>query len=186
MRSDARIRIAQWTRAASPEGVESYRCDLYRDENAGPGNVRAMAATITHAENRWQMHLHATVIAGDGTVHAGTIGKHYKDLETQASAKKLATRCSNAFRRGETMAFQPDARARAWRPGDRVLDAAGAVWVRASATDAADGRPWGKPPATAWRMRGGRLTVSIPAGRHGDDRVTEPMVLLIRDGNPAR
>lgn len=177
----------EWTTLTSTaRGEVVCRADFYNDPEAGPGHVRALAAEVRSVNGTWQMRLRATVIDDVGEVHAGTVGKHYKELGSLSSAKMQGTRNVHRFARGEEMPFLPDAEAYAWQPGDWVIDAAGAVWVRASEADAADGRPWGKPLAAARRQRGTRSVVVVPSGRTGSDSVAEPLTLLVRDGYPVQ
>lgn len=179
------ITSGMWEPAAAPDGAEAWRAEMYDDPDAGPGQVRSLVADIWQVNGSWHMRMHGTLIDDDGTVHAGIIGKYYTDLKSKASGKMCATRSAHHLARGSAAQFVPD-HVEAWRPGDWVIDAAGAVWVRAADEDAAAGLAWGRPPGTARRQRANRSVLTIPAGRAGDEAPARPLALLIRDGYPVR
>lgn len=72
-----------------------------------------------------------------------------------------------------------------WKPGDWVIDAVGAVWVRADEDGAAQGWPWGYPPETARRTVQGGTFITTPSGAVEESKPARPLTLLIRDGQPA-
>ncbi|WP_205326998.1 hypothetical protein [Glycomyces sp. YM15] len=181
-----RFNTSDWKSITPATGDEGLRADMYSDPDAGPGHVRAIVAEATKIGDVWQMRLCATVVDNDGQAHTGTLGKHYKELTSAASAKMQATRNAHGFARGNRVEFEPDVHSGPWQPGDWVIDAAGAVWVRASETDAAAGMAWAKPPAAARRQRASTTVVAVPAGRVDDARVTLPVHLLIRNGYPVQ
>lgn len=71
-----------------------------------------------------------------------------------------------------------------WQPGDWVLDAAGAVWVRSK-----DPRwVWGYASENAWTRHphpGSPRVVEIPSGSVEEYDAVRPLTLLIRDGRAA-
>jgi hypothetical protein len=180
------VSTSGWKTLTTATGAEGLRADMYSHPDAGPGQVRAIVAEAIEAGEVWQLRVSATVVDGDGQVHTGTLGKRYKELTSAASAKMQATRNVHKFARGHSMAFEPDVHSGPWQPGDWVIDAVGAVWVRASEADAAAGLAWAKPPAAARRQRVSTSVVAVPAGRVDDARVTPPVHLLIRNGYPVQ
>jgi hypothetical protein len=174
-----RLNTSDWKPITAATGDERLRADMYSHPDAGPGQVRAIVAEAIMVDEVWQLQVGVTVVDGDGRVHTGTLGKHYKKLTS-------ATRNVHRFARGERVEFEPDVHSGPWQAGDWVIDAVGAVWVRASEDDAAAGSPWGQPPSAARRQRGDRSAVTVPRGRAAEHAPTRPLVLLIRDGYPAR
>ncbi len=160
-------------------------CCFYSDAAAGPGQVQSLAATITPLQSKWRTELEVVFVDDDGRCVAGLVGKTYENADTPGKAKMPATRNAHGFARGQTFAFRDVAQRGPWQPGDWVVDASGRVWVRASAEDAAAGRPWGNPLARARRGHDGTAAVTVPAGKAAEDRPIRPLTLLLRNGYPA-
>lgn len=164
-----RFNTSDWKPLTTATGDEGLRADMYSDPDAGPGHVRAIVAQATKIGDVWQMRLCATVVDNDGQAHTGTLGKHYKELTSAASAKMQATRNVHGFARGNRVEFEPDVHSGPWQPGDWVIDAAlygfapqkrmrPRAWPGRNRQRRRDASARARPslpfPRAAWMMRG--------------------------------
>lgn len=176
--------VADWSPIDERNSNGGLSGRYYVDPDAGPGQVASITATVTPHGPKWRTELRATVIEEHGRSVTGVVGNVFTGADTPGKAKMGATRNAHRLAQSRELPFTLIAPPDDWRPGDWVLDAAGAVWVRASAADTEAGRPWARPPGTARRVRRDDVVVTVPSGKVAEDRPVRPLTLLIRDGLP--